>query len=184
MSSALLALSACSVFHPQPDRVRYFTLGEPVGEPSGDSVFKLAPISLPGHLRNRALAIRVGEHEIIYDESVRWTEPLDEMITLALRAQLASRSRTRLNAPPPRPAPRLVGLRIERFELVRESAGERGGRIELTAQWSLDGLPRAAFRSTPREWDGRDVKELVALMSGALEELALSCAAELQGALE
>ncbi|MFZ5496494.1 MAG: PqiC family protein [Verrucomicrobiota bacterium] len=157
-----LFLSGCSVLpEPQADTVRYFTLsGAPAGAPAADAVV-VRPVRLAGHLRNRNMAVRVGENEVAYLDGVRWAEPLDEAITQVLRNRL-----------------RQVGggasvvVQIQRCELDRVA----GNQVRLEATYTITppaGEPRpGVFTAKPRPWGGGDHGSLVGLLGEAVAELA------------
>src|SRR5665213_2933478 len=100
--SALLGLAGCNILpEPQKDSVRYFTLATPTVELTGDQavsdneraengITTVHPVQIAGHLRNRSMAVRVAENEVIYLEEIRWAQPLADAITSVLRARLDS----------------------------------------------------------------------------------------------
>jgi uncharacterized lipoprotein YmbA len=119
------------------------------------------PARLAGHLRNRAMAVRVSENEVIYLEDVRWAEPLDEAITQVLRNRLRQVGGSAV-----------VTVQVQRCELVRNE----NNSVQLTATFAVTpagGEPRpGAFVASPRTWDGQDYGSLVGLLHGAVAELA------------
>lgn len=159
---ALGLLTACSVLpEPQADPVRYFTLGGgTAGAPAADALI-VRPVRLAGHLRNRNVAVRVSENEVVYLEGARWAESLDEAITAVLRNRL-----------------RQIGggsvtVQIQRCELVRSA----GNTVQLAATYVVSppggGVDKpGAFTATPRAWTGGDHGELVGLLQAAVNELA------------
>ncbi len=161
LSALGLILSACSLPTPQADAVRYFTISDASAGAAVADAATVRPVRLAGHLRNRAMAVRVSENEVIYLEDVRWAEPLDEAITQVLRNRL-----------------RQVGggvgvaVQIQRCELVRNE----NDSVQLTATYVITptaGEPRpGAFTASPRTWDGKDYSSLVGLLHGAVAELA------------
>lgn len=167
--TAALALFAagCSLLpEPQPDPTRYFTLSAPTGavQPGGVDV---RPVEIAGHLRQRAMAVRVADNEVTYREHVRWAEPLDAALTQLLQARLAGQS-----------GEWTVRVQVERFEVQ----AHRDNTVQLTATYQLSpkaGGPvrRGSFAATPRAWDGRDPGALVALLREAALELGDAIAA-------
>lgn len=155
-------LTSCNVLpQPQVDAVRHFTLSGPVGEVAGTVTVR--PVQLAGHLRSRAMAVRIGENEVDYLQDVRWAESLDDAITQLLRARLASV-----------PGGGSVSVTVQRCELVRFA----GNDVQLSATYVIrpdgaDPAPakRGAFTASPRSWDGRDYGDLIALLRQAVEEL-------------
>lgn len=155
----LLALFGCSLPQPQVDRTRHFTLGEPAGAVVADGV-RVRPVLLAGHLRNRALAVRVGPNEVIYLEEARWAEPLDEAITQLLRARLGGVA-----------GGAVVSVQVQRCEVDRAA----GNAVLIAASYSISvkGVERVGtFTAAPRTWDGKNPSGLVGLLREGLGELA------------
>jgi uncharacterized lipoprotein YmbA len=168
LSALSLLLGGCSILpEPQADPTRYFTLsGAAAGVPAADALM-VRPVRLAGHLRNRNMAVRVSENEVVYLDEVRWAEPLDEAITQVLRNRLR-----------PVGGGGAVVVQIQRCELVRSD----GNTVQLSATYALapagggDGQP-GTFTATPRAWTGGDHGALVGLIQAAVNELADAIAA-------
>lgn len=169
-------LSACSVLlagcnllpEPQPDRTRHFTLSAPTAAATGG--VEVRPVLLAGHLRNRAMAVRIAENEVTYLDDARWAEPLDAGLAEVLRAELAGVA-----------GDWTVRVEVERFELLTH----QGNAVQLVAVCEIrakgDAAPRRVnFTSAPRQWDGRDHGDLVGLLRAAAVELG----AQLAGAMK
>lgn len=172
--SAVLGLAGCNILpEPQKDAVRYFTLSTPT-MPSGDGHASGAkdqaenggttvrPVQIAGHLRERSMAVRVAENEIIYLDEVRWAQPLADAITNLLRARLSKVGGNNV-----------VTVQIHNCELLRF----KGNAIELSATWEIvalgGGQPmRGDFTSATRTWDGKDYRDLVSELRGAVEDLS------------
>lgn len=167
LSSVLWFAPGCSVLpEPQADAVRHFTLsGAATGAPAADALV-VRPVRLAGHLRNRSMAVRVSENEIVYLDDVRWAEPLDEALTSILRNRLRQIG-----------GGGAVTVQVQRCELVRSD----GNSVQLAATYTVtpaDGEPRAGeFNSSRRTWDGGDAGDLVGLLRAAADELADAIAA-------
>jgi uncharacterized lipoprotein YmbA len=166
--AAGLLLTACNVLpEPQADPVRYFTLSGPVAAMSNGAAVR--PVQVAGHLRGRAMAIRVAPNEVIYDENSRWAEPLEDAITQVLRARLGTIG-----------AGRSVAVQIQRCELVKYE----GNRVQLAATYAItarDGTVQpGAFQTGARTWDGKDQGTLVAQIRDAVGELGDALAAALE----
>lgn len=163
LSALSLFLAGCSLLpQPQADTVRYFTLSEPAGAGAVAEGLTVRPVRLAGHLRNRAMAVRVSANEIIYLDDVRWAEPLDEALTQILRNRLRSV-----------PGSAAVVVQIQRCELVRSDSNT----VQLAATYTITppagGEARTGvFAATPRAWSGGDPGTLVALLREAAGELA------------
>lgn len=170
-SLLLLLLASCNLPQPQADTVRYFTLGSPAGTNPVAAGTPVRPVQLAGHLHGRKMAVRVGEHEVIYLEDVRWAEPLDEAITQLLRSRLGAAG-----------GGATITVQVQRCELVRSE----GNSVQLAATYELvpaDGDKtagqRGAFAATPRAWDGKDYGGLVGLLAAAVGDLGDAIAAAL-----
>lgn len=157
-ASCSLLTTSCNLPSPQADTARYFTLSNP-GAAVADGA-TVRPVRLAGHLRGRVMAVRIAANEVIYNEDVRWAEPLDDAITQLLRARVGSAG-----------AGRTVAVQISRCELVRAE----GNSVQLAASWTItaaDGTARpGAFTAGPRPWDGKDYGALVGLIREAVNEL-------------
>lgn len=167
-----LQFSACSLFlagcnlpnimPPQVDAVRHFTLSSPAGALALPDVARVKPVELAGHLRNRAMAVRVAENEVIYIEEARWAESLDDAITNLLRARLGAAG-----------GGCTVEVQIRRCELVRFE----GNTVQLAATYVITPddpqvpVRRGVFSATPRTWEGRDYGVVVAHLRDAINEL-------------
>lgn len=161
LSAFSFFLAACNLPAPQEDPVRYFTLSSPAtGAAAADSV-AVRPVRLAGHLRNRDMAVRVSENEVVYLEEVRWAEPFDEGITQLLRQRLRRV-----------PGDAVVTVQIQRCELVRSA----GNAVQVDATYAISGATGEArtgtFAATPRSWDGKDPATLVGLLREGVNELA------------
>lgn len=161
LSAFSLFLAACNLPTPQEDTVRFFTLSAPAtGAAAAESV-AVRPVRLAGHLRNRDMAVRVSENEIIYLEDVRWAEPLDEAITQLLRQRLRQV-----------PGDAVVSVQVQRCELVRSA----GNAVEVVATYAINPVTgearTGAFTASARTWDGKDPATLVGLLRDGVNELA------------
>ena len=171
----LLLVSACSSVLPQPqvDSTRHFTLAGPTTTAAVPEGTRVQPVQVAGHLRNRAMAIRVGENEVVYLDDVVWAEPLADGITQILRNRLATIA-----------SDAVVSVQIQRCELDRSAdntvqlvatygilTGGRDNRVET----------QGLFNATPRAWDGKNHAALVGLLRQAVDELADRLVSQLPG---
>lgn len=154
-------LSSCNLPSPQSDPVRHFTLSGAAAGAAVPGAALIQPVRLAGHLRNRAMAVRVSENEIVYLEEVRWAEPLDEAITQVLRNRLRQVG-----------GAAVITVQIQRCELVRNE----NNSVQLTATYAITPASGAirlgAFVAATRNWDGKDLGALVGLLHEAVAELA------------
>lgn len=168
LSSVLWFSAGCNLPSPQADTVRYFTLSSPVAN-AGDGATVRA-VQLAGHLRGRTMAVRIAAHEVIYNEDVRWAEPLDDAITQLLRARVGSTG-----------AGHTITVQLARCELVR--AEDNG--VQLAATYTMTtaagAVKHGAFTASPRTWDGQDYGTLVGLIRDAVNELGDALAAAVGG---
>lgn len=158
LSSVLWFSAGCNLPSPQADTVRYFTLSSPVA--SADDGATVRAVQLAGHLRGRTMAVRIAANEVIYNEDVRWAEPLDDAITQLLRARVGSAG-----------AGHTITVQLSRCELVRTE----GNSVQLAATYTVtaaDGVvKRGAFTASPRTWEGKEYGTLVGLIRDAVNEL-------------
>jgi hypothetical protein len=163
LSAISLFLSGCNILpQPQPDTTRHFTLSGPVEAGAAADAMQVRPVRLAGHLRNRAMAVRVSANEVIYLDEVRWAEPLDEAITQVLRNRLRQVG-----------GGAAVVVQIQRCELVQSE----GNTVQLAATYSITpsgggDAKTGVFTATARPWSGGDHGILVGLIREAVEELA------------
>lgn len=161
LSAGLGLLSSCNLPAPQEDTTRYFTLSGPATGPAAPDGAAVRPVRLAGHLRNREMAVRVSDHEVVYLDEVRWAEPLDDAITQILRQRLRQVA-----------GDVVISVQVQRCELVRNA----DNAVQVAATYSIvpvGGDARTGvFSSTPRKWDGKDYGALVGLLREGVEELA------------
>lgn len=175
LSAFSLFLAGCNlptITPPQADTVRHFTLSTPAGALVGPDAPRVKPVELAGHLRNRALAVRVGENEVVYLEEARWAESLDDAITQLLRARLGAAG-----------GGCTVEVQVLRCELVRFE----GNTVQLAATYAVvpdDPLvpaKRGVFNATPRTWEGRDHGVLVGHLRDAINEFGDALVTQVSG---
>jgi len=167
LAPCALLLAACSLPTPQSDSVRHFTLSGPRDAAAVADAVSVRPVRLAGHLRSRAMAVRVSENEIVYLEDMRWAEPLDEAITQILRNRLRQVG-----------GGASVSVQVQRCEVDRSA----GDRVLVAATYTITpskGEPHTGvFSSSPRTWSGGKHAELVGLLREAVTELAEAVAAD------
>lgn len=171
LSSVLWFSAGCNLLpSPQADTVRHFTLSGPADATVVADAASVRPVQLAGHLRNRAMAVRVSANEVIYLNDVRWAEPLDEAVTSVLRNRLRSVG-----------GGASVTVQVQRCELVRSE----GNTVQLAATYTISapGHPArsGSFAAAPRTWEGKDHGTLVGLLREAVTELAEAVAAAAEG---
>ena len=158
--SSVFCFSACSLPTPQLDLVRHFTLSTPADGVAAADAVAVRPVRMAGHLRNRDMAVRISDNEVVYLEDVRWAEPLDEAITQLLRQRLRQV-----------PGDAVVTVQIQRCELVRGA----DNAVQVIATYAISGATgtsrTGAFTASPRQWDGKDPATLVGLLRDGVNEL-------------
>jgi uncharacterized lipoprotein YmbA len=169
LSALSLFLAGCNVLpQPEADTVRHFTLSAPAATAADGAMVR--PVQLAGHLRGRLMAVRVAANEVVYNEDVRWAEPLDDAITQVVRARIG-----------PAGAGSVVTVHVQRCELVRHE----GNSVQVAATYVItakDGsVQRGTFTSTPRTWEGSDPGVLVGQIRDSVGELGDAIAAALDG---
>jgi len=95
----------------------------------------VGPVEIPSYIDHPQIVTRVGDHEIEYNETARWAEPLKKNISWALCENLATALGTRdvypYTAGAASSSAVSVPVRIIRFEL------QQGGKALLEATWSV-----------------------------------------------
>lgn len=174
LSAFSLLVASCNILpQPEADTTRHFTLTAPVTVVPVADATTVRPVQVAGHLRSRAMAIRVGENEVIYDEDARWAEALDDAITQLLRARLSAIG-----------GGKVVTVQVQRCELVRSE----GNAVQVAATYTIapaltaaDGaVQRGTFTASPRTWSGGDRSVLVGQLREALNELAAAIVAAVE----
>ena len=161
-----LLLSGCGSVLPEPraDTTRHFTLAGPAGTAAVSDGTRVQPVQVAGHLRNRSMAVRIAENEVIYLDDVVWAEPLADGITQSLRNRLGAIA-----------SDADVSVQVQRCELDRSA----GNTVQLIATYSVSTggsagpvTKRGLFTASTRTWDGKDHGALVGLLRDAVGELA------------
>jgi hypothetical protein len=169
LAAPCLLIVSCNLPQPQADTGRHFTLTGPITTTAVPNGTVVRPVQLAGHLRGRAMAVRVGPNEVIYNEDARWAESLDDAFTQLLRARLGSID-----------GGDVVTVQVQRCELVRSE----GNSVQLAATYTITppigqtgDVRRGSFNGSPRVWDGKDQADLVSLIRDAINELGDAIAA-------
>jgi uncharacterized lipoprotein YmbA len=183
-----LALSGC-IGTSQP--AHFYTLSslrgpEPIPHSTSTShgtIVAVGPVAIPDHLNRLEIITRAGQNEMRVNEFERWTGALD---TGLLRAVIEDLS---------------VLLPTDRFSVIRWSPAVQrdmltayritadvmrfdaapGGTVFLEADWVVYGKEKevvlAKRSSVSRKVNGTEFTNLVAAMSGAVEDLCREIAA-------
>ena len=166
LTALAATLTSCNLLVPRADPVRHFTLSAPANLAPVQQGTLVRPVLLAGHLHGRQMAVRVGEHEVIYLADVRWAESLDSAITQLLRARLGAIS-----------SGVTVTVEVQRCELNRAN----GNTVQLAATYAIlpaDGsavaAQRGSFTTTARVWEGRGIPTESLGSSAAIREFPVS----------
>ena len=170
---ALLLLAACS----SVPATRFYVL-EPAGEAAAPASKPIAvnvgPVDLAESLDRPWILRRLGAHEVDFDESARWGEPLAAGVARVLAEDLARALGTeRVGLVPGLEEPE-VGWRVTAQVLRFEVDGEEA---VLEARWRLI-APGASEALVTRRTesrahiDGEDVDAAVSALSDCLADLA------------
>lgn len=184
LAAVALLASACMTTSPP---MRFYLLSPiedvaPTGVPPGDTLVVVGPLQLPGYLDRPELVVRQPDGRFSLRELDRWGEPLDQLLTHTVTANLV-----RLTGSPrvvafPLPgrasADRRIIGRVLRFD------ADASGLAVLEVQWSIldaSGEPRVpvridAYRAQAR---GTDAAALVAALSDVLAQFSRELADEL-----
>lgn len=175
--AAAAGAAGCSLLPaPQPDPTRFFVLAaEPAEAAPARGVIMLRPVELAAYLRQPALVVRRGGHEVTFREAARWGEPLEQGVARVLGEQLR-RSGLSLAARGGEGDAATLTVRILAAE------GTAAGGVEFQARWELTrrgGAPAGGeFRAAGLRWDGRDEAGLASALSAAVAGLAAEIAGQ------
>lgn len=188
VAAALLAaaLAGCTALAPVEDHTRFYTL-TPAGDagqlaavvPPDAAFIGIRITSVASHLRGAPIAVRLGEHEVRYEDDHRWASRLDDAVGRAIAAGVQRAAGSRINvavAPALRSA--IPDVLIEVDLLACEGRRGAEGSALLMADWRVyqarDDKPAASGRLRVEKpgWNGADFGQLAALLAAALDDLA------------
>jgi uncharacterized lipoprotein YmbA len=180
-ASLLVVLSACVSLEPRADPARYYVLAATSGERGAPAdqgrIVCFQPPVLPDYLRGREIAIRQGDHGIVYSEFALWAEPLEDGVARVLARELAAQPGVA------RVVPRLllddacdadVNVWLLSFECVERAAR---WHLEMAASWEIRDpagtlIAQGTFDAPPNAVEAGDHERLASLLSGGLGALA------------
>jgi len=175
---AAAAGASCSLLPaPKPDPTRFFVLAAENGEaaPARGTV-ALRPVEVPAYLRQPALVVRRGGHEVSLRQTARWGEPLEQGLARVLGENLRRLGVTLAH----RGGEADVAALVVR---VLAAEGTAAGGVEFRAAWELTRRGAAPvggeFRSTGLTWDGRDEAGLAEGLSAAVAGLSAEIAGQI-----
>jgi len=137
-------------------------------------------VTWPDYLDRPQIATRVSQHRLVYDDSRRWAEPLQENFLRVLAENLAWRLKTDQVVQYPWPGGRRVGYQVVVRVLEFEAGPDPSAK--LIALWSVRDMDHAEVVPTRRssfsvaaplaDFDARAraLSEAVASLSGEMAE--------------
>jgi uncharacterized lipoprotein YmbA len=197
LSSAvgLLLLAGCNVIPPpQADSTRYFALASPALDTAaarptlGTLRLGLKAVDVAPYLKKGLIVVRRGENELVYNEYVRWAEPLEASIARALRARLLADAKTGRVFAYPFPFDQErdfdIAIGIVRCEGAQLRGGGAAARFEATLEITSAGtssevVVRKTIALPDVVWDGKDYAALARALSDDVAALGQEIAAAL-----
>ena len=187
-SLAMILTAGCG--STEPSRFYMLTSMEgswdnPEGEVTGTLSLEVGPVNTAAYLQNPGLVTRTTQNEIEYAEYDRWAEPLSNGVATVLARNLCNLLKTTKVDTYPWRGRASVDVQVV-VDLIRFDC-EEDGKVVLQARWVLvDGKSReillfrwASLRGGAGENATYD--EIVAAMSGILEDLSKKIAAGIEG---
>lgn len=188
----LLAAAGCSFLAPQPDTSQYFVLApitEAAAPPTDDSmrdvIVGIGPLRLPDYLLRYQIATRVAPNRLVFAESERWAEPIENNFARVLSQNLVCLLHTErvVTLPTYIATPLTYEVPMEVVQFEREA----GGRVTLWARWAVQdatthGILHAAESQLSAVAEGPAMDAAVAAQSRVLADLSREVAAALRAA--
>ncbi len=185
LAMAGLGLAGCSVLPAPPaDPTRYFVLTGPSLNDDGTRNFGgalrvgLKAVDIAPYLRKPTIAVRRGTHEVIYDDYIRWAEPLESGVARIVQARLlAAPGIGRVYLAPlsfDQQRDYDVSLSIIRCEGV--TGGSAVARFAAAVEVTTGGddpqvVLRKVVQAPDVEWDGKDYAALARALSQGVAAL-------------
>lgn len=183
----MVALAGCSIIpEPQTDPTHYFVLtgaGLDAGDlhaHEGQLVLGLKTVQLAPYLDKSCVVVRRGENQLVYNDYMRWAEPLADGITRVLRDRLLASPKVERVFAHPFPFNQRrdydVAINVVRCEGVQEG-GRSLARFAVMLEITTPGdnstvVTRKVFAAPDRTWDGHDYAALVQMLSDDVNALS------------
>ena len=187
LAAVTLLASACATTSPP---MRFYLLSPiedaaPTAPPPGEALVVVGPLQLPGYLDRREVVVRQPDGRFSLRELDRWGEPLDELLTNTLTANLVRLTGSPRVAAFPLPGRASADLRI--VGRVLRFDADASGLAMLEVQWSIldeSGEPRVPVRidAYRAQAPGTGTAALVAALSDVLGQFSRQLAGELLAA--
>ena len=193
LAAGLCLLSACTIPLPsaQPDATRYYLLSAAPGQPAADAgptlkrwVVGVRAVAIAPYLETKSFAVRSQANEVIFLDSTRWGEPLDQGIARVLAENLQSLKNVMRVSTQPFRADEQRDFEV----LLRVTAceGATNGEVRFSAGWRILAPTAGAgtvaegnYTASGLRWDGHDYGQLAAKLSEAVGALSRDVAAAL-----
>jgi uncharacterized protein len=193
LAAGFFLLTACTIPLPsaQPDLTRYYLLtgaqiqaGADAGPALKRWVVGVRAVNIAPYLQTKSFAVRSQANEIIFLDSTRWGEPLDQGVARVLAENLQTLKIVGRVSTQPFRADEQRDFEI----LVSVSAceGTTNGEVRFTAGWrilaptgSAGTVAEGSFSASGLRWDGHDYGQLAAKLSEALGAMSRDIAAAL-----
>jgi len=180
-----LGLAGCSIIPAPPlDPTRYYVLTGPGLQDEGVRQFNgslrigLKSVDLAPYLRKPMIAVRRDANELVYDDYIRWAEPLEDGITRNVQARLLASPLVGRVFIQPFPYDQQrdfdIALNIIRCEGVKEgrAVARFAAAVEITtAGENARVVARKVFTAPDASWDGRDFAALAGALSTGVAAL-------------
>ena len=181
LAAVALLASACATTSPP---MRFYLLspitetapaGAAPGHALGDALVVVGPLQLPGYLDRPELVVRQPDGRFSLRELDRWGEPLDQLLTHTVTANLVRLTGSPRVAAFPLPGRASADLRI--IGRVLRFDADASGLAVLEVQWSVldaSGEPRVPVRIDAYRAQARstDAAALVAALSDVLAQFS------------
>ncbi|MDJ0942529.1 MAG: PqiC family protein [Kiloniellales bacterium] len=174
-------LAACAESQPS----RFYLLSSLPPAEAGESAKPLSvgvgPISMPEYLNRPQIVTRDSSTKLALAEFDRWGEPLDELFSQAMAANLSALLKTERVYRLPRRRTASLDYQVE-IDIFRFDA-EATGLVQLTARWSLYGKGGKKLLKTGTanltEQAGPTPEDLAEGMSRVVERFSRNIAGEI-----
>ncbi len=182
---ALLALSCLLAACAESQPSRFYMLSSLPPAEAGGSTKPLSvgvgPISMPEYLNRPQIVTRDGETKLALAEFDRWGEPLEELFSQVMTANLSALLQTERVYSLPRRRTAGLDYQVE-IDVFRFDA-DQTGLVYLTARWSLYGKGGKKLLKTGTssltEQAGRSPEAQALGMSRVVERFSRSIASEI-----
>jgi uncharacterized lipoprotein YmbA len=191
--AGLCLVTACSIPLPsaQSDLTRYYLLTAAQVPPAAETgaalkrwVVGVRAVQIAPYLQTKLFAVRSHANEVVFLDSTRWGELLDQGIARVLAENLQSLKNVARVSPPPFRADEQRDFEI--LLNVAACGGAADGEVRFSARWRIlaptataGTVAEGSYAASGLRWDGRDHGQLAAKLSEAIAALSRDIAAAL-----